>query len=354
MSTILRLFRVFFPLSRIFLAISGVLISRYTRNIRYNHAKTQTDRTRRMIHRIVAGTWRKHHQSGHDFSRPCLFFFRPRNFSSNSLLLLDKKETEHYFLVRRNYNKFLLKFRRAISLSSINLDFRGYYSIGLMSLLKSIYQWNLDRYSILFIYYTKISSKEILYTTLKALVLQHFEINFDTFFSIIFFFQRIKKSTNYQPHLNITGNKFLTLKIQYDTSSKKKKKNYIPKLFQHVRISHDRDPFSSHFREWPPNPGAAVSLGGKVLEEGGRVIGRATASISRAGRRTPVPITAASNWLCFSGQLEESARDQGAQPSTCHDWYSFAHSSSLSSCPLAGRANSSEEFVWRKGFSRHS
>lgn len=183
-----------------------------------------------MIHRIVAGTWRKHHQSGHDFSRPCLFFFRPRNFSSNSLLLLDKKETEHYFLVRRNYNKFLLKFRRAISLSSINLGFRGYYSIGLMSLLKSIHQWNLDRYSILFIYYTKISSKEILYTTLKALVLQHFEIDFDTFFSIIFFFQRIKKSTNYQPHLNITGNKFLTLKIQYDTSSKKKKELY-PQTF---------------------------------------------------------------------------------------------------------------------------
>lgn len=350
MSTILRLFRVFFPLSRIFLAISGVLISRYTRNIRYNHAKTQTDRTRRMVHRIVAGTWRKHHQSGHDFSRPCLFFFRPRNFSSNSLLLLDKKETEHYFLVRRNYNKFLLKFRRAISLSSINLGFRGYYSIGLMSLLKSIHQWNLDRYSILFIYYTKISSKEILYTTLKALVLQHFEINFDTFFSIIFFFQRIKKSTNYQPHLNITGNKFLTLKIQYDTSSKKKKELY-PQTFPTRSSRRSRSlfiPFSRVTTEsW-------CSRGGKVVEEGGRVIGRATASISRAGRRTPVPITAASNWLCFSGQLEESARDQGAQPSTCHDWYSFAHSSSLSSCPLAGRANSSEEFVWRKGFSRHS
>lgn len=45
-------------------------------------------------------------------------------------------------------------------------------------------------------------------------------------------------------------------------------------------------------------------------------MGRATASISRAARRTPVPITAASNWLCFSGQLEESVRDQGAQPST--------------------------------------
>lgn len=76
--------------------------------------------------------------------------------------------------------------------------------------------------------YQDKKSKEILYTTLKALVLQHFEIDFNTFFSIIFFFQRIKKSTNYQPHLNITGNKFLTLKIQYDTSSKKKKRIISP------------------------------------------------------------------------------------------------------------------------------
>lgn len=160
--------------------------------------------------------------------------------------------------------------------------------------------------------YQDKKSKEILYTTLKALVLQHFEINFDTFFSIIFFFQRIKKSTNYQPHLNITGNKFLTLKIQYDTSSKKKKELY-PQTFPTRSSRRSRSlfiPFSRVATEsW-------CSRGGKVVEEGGRVIGRATASISRAGRRTPVPITAASNWLCFSGQLEESARDQGAQPST--------------------------------------
>lgn len=55
-------------------------------------------------------------------------------------------------------------------------------------------------------------------------------------------------------------------------------------------------------------------------------------------RRTPVPITAASNWLCFSGQLEESVRDQdwGAQPSPPPPRLATIDIPPLSlSCPLA-------------------
>lgn len=82
----------------------------------------------------------------------------------------------------------------------------------------------------------------------------------------------------------------------------------------------------------------------------------ATASISRAARRTPVPITAASNWLCFSGQLE-SVRDQDRRASP-----TLSTPPRLATIDIpppyrgvlvpSSRGISQEfvEFVWRKGF----
>lgn len=53
----------------------------------------------------------------------------------------------------------------------------------------------------------------------------------------------------------------------------------------------------------------------RLLQDGYTLTGgRVAASISPAARRTPVPITAVSNWLCFSDQLEESARDRVKAP----------------------------------------
>ena len=104
--------------------------------------------------------------------------------------------------------------------------------------------------------------------------------------------------------------------------------------------------FADDRRSWLTRDCSCCVWGGKDPGHG----------ISRAARRTPVPITAASNWLCFSGQLE-SVRDQDRRASP-----TLSTPPRLATIDIpppyrgvlvpSSRGISQEfvEFVWRKGF----